>query len=126
MPFLVRLWHISLIDIPLQYMSNIPLTIKDEYSTSRLVEILSDISKSYLNLTEHQKNRLKFTSANDFNKYFQQIGIFQKDRTDVWNVTEEYVNLIDKVLKFKRGNIYWLGIEALNYIIDTLIDRRLL
>ncbi|MDU2169412.1 MAG: hypothetical protein E7E24_14450 [Clostridium perfringens] len=105
---------------------NIPLTIKDEYSTSRLVEILSDISKSYLNLTEHQKNRLKFTSANDFNKYFQQIGIFQKDRTDVWNVTEEYVNLIDKVLKFKRGNIYWLGIEALNYIIDTLIDRRLL
>ena len=105
---------------------NIPLTIKDEYSTSRLVEILSDISKSYLNLTEHQKNRLKFTFANDFNKYFQQIGIFQKDRTDVWNVTEEYVNLIDKVLKFKRGNIYWLGIEALNYIIDTLIDRRLL
>lgn len=105
---------------------NIPLTIKDEYSTSRLVEILSDISKSYLNLTEHQKNRLKFTSANDFNKYFQQIGIFKKDRTDVWNVTEEYVNLIDKVLKFKRGNIYWLGIEALNYIIDTLIDRRLL
>lgn len=102
---------------------NIPLTIKDEYSTSRLIEILSDISKSYLNLTDHQKNRLKFTSANDFNKYFQQIGIFQKDRTDVWNVTEEYVNLIDKVIKFKRGNIYWLGIEALNYIIDTLINR---
>lgn len=101
---------------------NVSITVENEYTTSKLVNYLSDISKcTELPLTEVQKSNLDFGCAKNFNNKLQNIGIFQRDRTDVWNVTDEYVDLIGDIIKFNNGNIKWLGIPALQYIYNILI-----
>lgn len=103
----------------------IPLKVDAEYKATKLTGWLNDISNSEgLNLTEFQKENLRYSSAQKFYTKLNEMNIIKRDRTDVWNVTDEYVHLIGVVLKFNSGNIIWLGNKALEFVMNILIDEN--
>lgn len=65
-----------------------------------------------------------YDSAKKLNERLEELGLIYKHRTGVWDITSEYDEDIDNIVKFESGNIKWTiaGLELIISLIQSNIE----